>query len=46
MKAGSYHDSVTLMLLTNVVSTVEGVKKFSIVMATPANKDIFKQSRL
>lgn len=46
VKAGSYHDSVTLMLLTNAVSTVEGVKKVSIMMATPANKDIFKQSGL
>lgn len=46
VKAGSYHDSVTLMLLTNAVSTVDGVKKVSIMMATPANKDIFKQSGL
>ena len=46
VKAGSYHDSVTLMLLTNAVSTVDGVNKVSIMMATPANKDIFKQSGL
>lgn len=46
VKAGSYHDSVTLMLLTNAVSSVEGVKKVSIMMATPANKDIFKQGGL
>ena len=46
VKAGSYHDSVTLMLLTNEVSTVEGVNKVSIMMATPANKDIFKQGGL
>lgn len=46
VKEGSYHDSVTLMLLTNAVSGVEGVKKVSIMMATPANKDIFKQSGL
>lgn len=46
VKEGSYHDSVTLMLLTNAVSTVEGVNKVSIMMATPANKDIFKQSGL
>ena len=46
VKAGSYHDSVTLMLLTNEVSTVEGVNKVSIMMATPANKDIFEQGGL
>ncbi|MDO5785398.1 MAG: acyl-CoA synthetase FdrA [Eubacteriales bacterium] len=46
VKKGSYHDSVVLMLLTNEISTIEGVKKVSIMMATPANKDIFKQSGL
>lgn len=46
VKKGSYHDSVVLMLLTNQISTIEGVKKVSIMMATPANKDIFKQSGL
>lgn len=43
---GSYHDSVVLMLLTNQISTIEGVKKVSIMMATPANKDIYRQSGL
>ncbi|MDO5026329.1 MAG: acyl-CoA synthetase FdrA [Tissierellia bacterium] len=43
---GSYHDSVALMLLTNHISQMDGVKKVSIMMATPANKDIFKQSGL
>ncbi|TCP96210.1 succinyl-CoA synthetase alpha subunit [Cricetibacter osteomyelitidis] len=46
VKKGSYHDSVVLMLLTNAISTIEGVNKVSIMMATPANKDIFKQSGL
>lgn len=46
VKKGSYHDSVVLMLLTNKISAIEGVKKVSIMMATPANKDIFKQSGL
>lgn len=46
VQKGSYHDSVVLMLLTNEISTIEGVKKVSIMMATPANKDIFKQSGL
>ena len=36
VKKGSYHDSVVLMLLTNKISAIEGVKKVSIMMATPA----------
>lgn len=46
VKKGSYHDSVVLMLLTNQISTIEGVKKVSIMMSTPANKDIYRQSGL
>lgn len=43
IKKGSYHDSVVLMLLTNKISTMNGVDKVSIMMATPANKDIYKE---
>lgn len=43
---GSYRDSVVLMLLTNKISAMEGVRKVSIMMATPSNKDIFKASGL
>lgn len=46
VQEGSYHDSVSLMLLTNHISKIEGINKVSIMMATPANKDIFKQSGL
>ncbi len=46
VKKGSYHDSVVLMLLTNAIAKLDGVKKVSIMMATPANKDMFKQSGL
>ncbi|MEG9475361.1 acyl-CoA synthetase FdrA [Mannheimia indoligenes] len=46
VKKGSYHDSVVLMLLTNAISGLDGVKKVSVMMATPANKDIFAQSGL
>lgn len=46
VKKGSYHDSVVLMLLTNELSSIEGVKKVSVMMATPANKDIFRESGL
>ncbi|MDR7855284.1 acyl-CoA synthetase FdrA [Tissierella sp.] len=44
VKKGSYQDSVVLMLLTNKISSIDGVNKVSIMMGTPANKDIFKAS--
>ncbi len=46
IKKGNYHDSVVLMLLTNQISSVAGVNKASVMMATPSNKDIYKQSGL
>ncbi|MCQ2507571.1 MAG: acyl-CoA synthetase FdrA [Dorea sp.] len=46
VKKGSYQDSVVLMLLTNELTTVEGVNKIQVMMATPANKDIFKGAGL
>lgn len=42
----SYQDSVNLMLLTNKISTMDGINKVQIMMGTPANKDIFKTSGL
>lgn len=46
VKKGSYHDSVVLMLLTNELTGTEGVRKVQVMMATPANKDIFAQAGL
>lgn len=46
IRKGNYHDSVVLMLLTNHISRIDGVKKVSVMMATPANKDIYRQSGL
>nr|WP_300004645.1 acyl-CoA synthetase FdrA [Tissierella sp.] len=46
IKDNLYKDSVTLMLLTNEIAEVEGVNKVSIMMGTPANKDIFENSGL
>ncbi|WNS76520.1 acyl-CoA synthetase FdrA [Bacillus sp. DTU_2020_1000418_1_SI_GHA_SEK_038] len=46
VKQNSYQDSVNLMLLTNKISTMEGVNKVQIMMGTPANKDIFKTAGL
>ncbi|MBU3144883.1 DUF1116 domain-containing protein [Clostridium sp. CF012] len=42
----SYQDSINLMLLTNLINTLHGVTKCSIMMGTEANKDIFKTSGL
>lgn len=46
IKKNSYQDSINLMLLTNSINTLSGVKKCSIMMGTEANKDIFKNSGL
>ncbi|CAH2714906.1 Protein FdrA [Neobacillus rhizosphaerae] len=46
IKENSYQDSVNLMLLTNKISTMDGVNKVQIMMGTPANKDIFKTAGL
>ncbi|AUM65093.1 acyl-CoA synthetase FdrA [Brevibacillus laterosporus] len=44
IKENSYQDSVNLMLLTNKISTMDGVKQASIMMGTPANKEIFQNT--
>lgn len=46
IKPNSYQDSVSLMLLTNKLSEMEGIRQISVMMGTPANKDIFKNSGL
>ncbi len=46
VKKGSYQDSIVLMLLTNKISTMEGVDKVSIMMGTPANKELFAATGL
>lgn len=46
IKKNAYQDSVNLMLLTNHVSALEGVYQASIMMGTPANKDIMRNSGL
>lgn len=40
IKKGSYQDSVVLMLLSSQISAMDSVERVSIMMATPANKDI------
>lgn len=46
IKKDMYKDSVALMLLNNKVNALPEVKVASIMMATPANKDMFKESGL
>lgn len=46
IKKNSYQDSVNLMLLTKSLSSMEGISQISVMMGTPANKDIFKNSGL
>src|SRR5699024_7245895 len=46
IKKNAYQDSINLMLLTNAVTITEGVNKVQVMMATPANKDIFKDAGL
>lgn len=46
IKKNTYQDSINLMLLTNAINTLPGVKKCSIMMGTNANKDIFRNSGL
>ena len=46
IKKNSYQDSINLMLLTNKISSMDGINKVQIMMGTPANKDIYKTSGL
>lgn len=46
IKQNSYQDSINLMILTNEVSTLNGVKKSQVMMGTDANKDIFRSADL
>ena len=45
VKKGSYHDSVVLMLLTNQISTIEGVKKVSIMNLKDVNHVVKKENK-
>ncbi len=44
IRENQYQDSVTLMLLSNFLSDIEGVNSASVMMGTPANRDIFKNT--
>ncbi len=44
IKTHTYQDSVTLMFLSNQLKEMEGVSRISILMGTPANKDIFRDT--
>lgn len=46
IKKNTYQDSVNLMVLSSKLSTLEGINKVSIMMGTPANKEIFENTGL
>lgn len=46
IKENSYQDSVSLMLLTAELSKMPGINQISVMMGTPANIDIMKNSGL
>ena len=43
---GSFQDSVSLMLLSRSLSDYDDVNKVSVMMGTPANKDVFRETGL
>ncbi|KAF1299228.1 acyl-CoA synthetase FdrA [Enterococcus sp. JM4C] len=46
IEKNNYQDSIVLMLLTNHLEEMPGVTSISVMMGTPANKDIFKTGGL
>jgi len=46
IKKNTYQDSVNLMVLSSKLSKLDGIKKVSIMMGTPANKEIFENTGL
>ncbi|MBK5104183.1 MAG: acyl-CoA synthetase FdrA [Burkholderiales bacterium] len=43
---GAFQDSVTLMLLSRDLSTLPDVKSVAVMMGTPANKDVYRDTGL
>ena len=46
LRAGSYYDSVVLMLLQRALAALPGIQDAGVVMGTPANKELLAQSDL
>ncbi len=46
LKKGSFQDSVSLMLISRDLSKADDVNRVSIMMGTPANKDVFRETGL
>lgn len=46
LRAGSYYDSVVLMLLQRALTALPGILDAGVVMGTPANKELLAQSDL
>jgi FdrA protein len=43
---GNFQDSVTLMILSRDLSSLPDVKRVSVMMGTPANKDVYRETGL
>lgn len=46
IKSNCFQDSVSLMIISKTLSAMESVKQVSVMMGTPANKDLFKTTGL
>lgn len=46
IKSNCFQDSVSLMLISKTLSNMDSVKQVSVMMGTPANKDLFKTTGL
>lgn len=46
IKSNCFQDSVSLMIISKTLSNMESVKQVSVMMGTPANKDLFKTTGL
>ncbi len=44
LKKGCFQDSVSLMLISRDLSKADDVKRVSVMMGTPANKDVFRET--
>ncbi len=44
LKKGSFQDSVSLMLISRDLSKADDLKRVSIMMGTPSNKDVFRET--
>lgn len=46
IRKGEYHDSVQLMIVTNKISSLEGIEQAAVQMGTELNKEVLKRTGL